>query len=176
MNETLPNPYYHQLDTIADAYTPLLLILALACVARLWWQQRWALASVWRTVASVLWVAFVSYGVMSLDKTLNIWPKWRMDYSTHTAVAGGLTILITALLFTARHINLVKGVKSKWEVIAALAVAVTSACYFALMVYQQYHSFADIFTTFVVTGTLQYWGLTTFLPPLSRSAHKLAAL
>lgn len=173
MMDNLPNPYYHQLDRVADSFTPLLLLLVVLLMAKLWWQQRCALAYVWRTVASVMWVAFVSYGGMALDKALNLWPKWHMDYSTHTSVAGGLSVLAAMLMVCLYKVSRTHPAPSRTGLSKAwlTAMSVSSVFsltlgYFALMVYQQYHSVEDIATTFIATASLIYWGVTTFLEPL----------
>lgn len=178
MTETLPNPYYHQLDLIADSYTPTLLLVVVLLMGRLWWRYRWSLACVWRTIASIMWVAFVSYGAMALDNTLAIWPKWEMDYSTHTAVAGGLALLGAVLTYCVGLAN--PGPASGRTAATRTWVGVglftlSTAGYFGLMTYQDYHSLQDIGTTFIVTGCLQYWGVTTMLEPMLAVKTKIKA-
>jgi hypothetical protein len=92
-------------------------------------------------------VAFVAYGFMFLDRRLNIWPAFGLDYSTHTAIALGLVIFLS---FNMRKLV------TFW--IGSLV------SYVLLMWYQRYHTIADIATTGVAVGipiglimTYLYW-------------------
>lgn len=128
-------PSYATLDAIADAYTPL---LALACLVLLLRPLR---ALQWRVLclrlASLAAGAFVAYGLMFLDNRLAIWPTVRLDYSTHTAVALVLAI------FLAR----------RWP--ASRLLCWMSLCaYGLLMLYQRYHTAADILSTAAVVAVL----------------------
>lgn len=124
---------YDTLDTIADAYTPLLLILfliGLGVKLYLCWPN-------YRE--SVLHFGFlfllliVSYGLMFIDNSFGLWPAFGSDYSTHTAVA--LSLVFALCVLTPRH--------TKW-------IAGSMFAYAALMVYQRYHSVVDIVSTAAV--------------------------
>lgn len=126
---------YETLDTIADAYTPLLLILFLIGLGvklyRRWPNYR----EVVLHFGFLLGLLIVSYGFMFIDKALGWWPAFGSDYSTHTAVALSL---VFALCILAPHF--------------AKSIAGSMLAYAALMVYQQYHSVLDIISTaFVIS-------------------------
>jgi hypothetical protein len=75
----------------------------------------------------------LAYGLMFIDARYQIWPTLGLDYSTHTAVA---LVMIIFLCIAVRKYALV------W--------AGSLMCYFLLMLYQEYHSIADIITTGLV--------------------------
>jgi hypothetical protein len=72
------------------------------------------------------------YGMMLVDNRLGFWHAAGLDYSTHTAVALMLTVVLVVAL------------RRWWVLWSALALA-----YLALCVYQRYHSIADVVTTAV---------------------------
>ena len=82
---------------------------------------------------------------MTLDAYFNIGSFLSLDYSTHTAVSLGLIIF---LYFNVRRLAIV------WIVSFIL--------YLMLMLYQQYHTIADILVTGVVTG-FPVWGLISYV-------------
>lgn len=135
----MPNPYFHLLDTIADAVNPLLLVAALAmAIASLMKKDMFALIR-------LIYIAVVVYGMMLLDNALKIWELFGSDYSTHTAVALGLN---TFIYFHMRHL-----------IIRCLTWALF-LIYCGLMLYQQYHTLLDVVSTIVVIGvllSLLYW-------------------
>ena len=126
---------YATLDAIADAYTPL---LALACLAILLRPLR---ALQWRVLGlrmtSLAAGALVAYGLMFLDNWLAIWPMAQLDYSTHTAVALVLVIFLSR----------------SWPA-SRLWCWVSLCAYGLLMLFQRYHSVADILTTAVVVAVM----------------------
>lgn len=142
----MPSLSYAQLDAIADLYNPLLLLCSLAFIARSLYKYGI------RRAAAQLLVAFISllivYGMMGLDNQLRLWPRWGLDYSTHTAFALALVLFLW-----------VCG-KYRW------LWPCTFVAYLVLMVYQGYHSPADIVTTIAVVGPLcgsillLYWRLS----------------
>lgn len=81
----------------------------------------------------------MTYGLMFADQAWSIWPVWGLDYSTHTAAALVLVVLINYSFSRVLRLN-----------ILLLAV------YVALMLYQQYHSVSDILTTAAAVLLLFY--------------------
>jgi hypothetical protein len=126
---------YETLDAIADAYTPLLALAALALLLRPLFARHWQVlgARMTRLAAG----AFVAYGLMFLDSRLQLWPAMGMDYSTHTAAALALVMFLAAHAPTTRR-----------------ACWISLAGYVLLMLYQRYHTVADIVTTAIVVGML----------------------
>lgn len=124
---------YETLDTIADAYTPLLLVLFLIGLGvklyRCWPNYREGVLY----FGFLLVLLIVSYGFLFIDKVLGLWPAFGSDYSTHTAVA--LSLVFALCVLTPRY--------TKW-------IAGSMFAYAALMVYQQYHSVLDIVSTAAV--------------------------
>lgn len=132
---------YETLDTIADSYTPLLALISLALIVACLCRAQWRLAGLKIWALGV--IALIAYGFMFLDNRLNIWSTFKLDYSTHTAVSLGLIIF---LCFNASRL---------------LAVWVVSFIGYALlMLYQGYHTIADIVTTGIVVGFPIAWIMT----------------
>ena len=119
---------YQQWDQIADAYTPLLFFLALIALALSTRKYGWrhALQEGLFLLSSLVFV----YTLMFADQAWQFWPRFGLDYSTHTAVS---LVLVSYLILAYRRM--------------AWAIAASLVLYFMLMLYQQYHSFADIATT-----------------------------
>lgn len=134
---------YEVLDAIADAYTPLLFIGYLV-FSILYWRKGDRLAVV-KGFAGII----VAYGFMFADNAWQFWPSVGLDYSTHSAVA---------LALIAFHIH-----KRPLKSPSAISFTISLALYYALEVYQQYHSILDIVTTAAVVGpaiALTYWALS----------------
>jgi hypothetical protein len=126
-------PSYEMLDAIADSYNPLLALISLIFIAASLFKAQWKLAGL-RLIAFAV-VVFIAYGLMFLDRSLNIWPAFGWDYSTHGAVAIGLVIF---LCLNARK--------------AAILWIGSFIGYVLLMLYQGYHTIADIATTIIAVG------------------------
>lgn len=122
---------YQQLDVIADSYTPLLALIWLG--AALWplSRRRWSSAA--RNLASGLIAAAIVYGLMFMDLWLGLWPRWGLDYSTHSALAVALVVQLWWLL-----------PRQRWLWLISLFA------YAGLMRYQGYHSWGDMVTTAAV--------------------------
>lgn len=134
---------YETLDTIADSYTPLLGAISLLLVASALIFKRWRLAGL-RSLG-ICTGLIVAYGLMFLDDRYHIWPAVGLDYSTHTAVA---LVLVTYLAFFTRKL-------AAFWIVSLLS-------YFGLMLYQHYHTVADIVTTVAVVSipmAVAYWSL-----------------
>jgi hypothetical protein len=119
---------YQFLDKVADSYTPLLGVTWLVLVVQSTISRRRRQA-VWRLVFG-LFSLLVAYSFMWADNAFLLWPSVGLDYSTHSAVALALATAI--------------GTSSRW---LRLPVAVTLLAYFLLMLYQRYHTVADIAST-----------------------------
>ncbi len=121
---------YQTLDAIADTYNPALLVASLLLVSYRIYQSPQHLREALRQLGFILIVMAWVYGFMWLDNTYHIWPKFGLDYSTHTAFALSLSVLLLQIKGAYRWIN----------------VGVFCA-YLALMRYQNYHTVADMLTT-----------------------------
>ena len=126
---------YETLDTIADAYTPLLAVSALLAIIFIPSAKRFT-DMVLRFLFLLL-LLIMAYGLMFLDQWLDLWPALGWDYSTHTAVAFVLVIFLSIML-------------PKLMAVFNASLVV----YFALMLYQQYHTVADIISTVIVVLVL----------------------
>ncbi len=117
-------------DAIADSVIPILAIIALLWP---WLRSRgeWRHATI-STVATLLSAAY-AYALSALDGRFGWWPAVGLDFSTHTAIAIVCVVSLCAIK------------PSTWMAWTAILFA-----YFVLMVYQRYHTWADILTTAVV--------------------------
>jgi hypothetical protein len=143
---------YQTLDTIADAYSPLLALIALFCIfysaKKLDWKKCRA------QVALLLGGLFIIYGLKYLDIFFNIWSLFSLDYSTHTAFAW---VFILFLI-----VNLPK---------YSSVLGVSVFAYMSLMQYQGYHSVSDMATTLIVVSLLQVPLLILFLRRQTPRTH-----
>lgn len=133
---------YELLDSIADSYNPLL-FLAYIVFSVLYWRRGDRLAAL-RGFAGIV----VAYVFMFMDNAWQLWPSVGLDYSTHSAVALALVIF---------HVH-----KRPRNSPAAISFSVSLVLYYALEVYQEYHSVMDIVTTAAVIGpvvALVYWAI-----------------
>jgi hypothetical protein len=126
-------PSYETLDAIADAYTPFLLAASLAMVLVAAIKAEWRLAG--RRLLAVIGMLAIAYGLMFLDRRFDLWPAFGLDYSTHTAVTVGLVAFLAV---------------DKPRFAAVWATSLVA--YFLLMLYQRYHTGADIATTAIVVA------------------------
>ena len=142
---------WETLDAIADSVNPVLGIIALVW-PWLFWRGSWRRAAL-NVIATLISVGF-AYVVASLDTRYGWWPSVGLDFSTHTAVAVAL-------------------VASLWAIKPSLwfAWVVVLFGYAALMVYQGYHSLADIVTTAAVIApplAVYHWWLLRVQHSVSR--------
>lgn len=126
---------YETLDLIADSYVPVLIILSLASLSKTAILSRWRLFRVHAAAMSL--GLLISYGLMFVDAQLQLWSILGLDYSTHTAVS---LVMVIFLIIAMKKYSYVWGG--------------SLVCYILLMLYQGYHSIADVFTTACVVGLL----------------------
>jgi hypothetical protein len=128
---------YETLDAIADTYIPILALVSFVSLGKTIISSQWRLL----TIHSALLVAgiLLAYGLMLLDIFAGIWPVLGLDYSTHTAVA---LVLVCYLAVVFRKYF-------------AIWIG-SSIAYFLLMLYQGYHTVADIGTTILAVSLLFY--------------------
>lgn len=126
-------PSYHTLDRIADAYTPILFLLALATLIRFAYSSQWKQLS----FHSLMLVGglVVAYALMFIDAKLQLWPMIGLDYSTHTAVA------LVLVMFLANQLKRLY-----------LVAYGSLLLYCLLMLYQKYHSIADILISALIVA------------------------
>lgn len=123
---------YETLDTIADAYIPLLAGLYLFALVWTLSQLPGQRRAVGASALILALMLLASYGLMFLDNWLKLWPGFGLDYSTHTAVSFSLVL---ALCMLKRRL---------WPLWLGSFIG-----YLALMHYQQYHTVADMLTTLI---------------------------
>ncbi len=121
---------YELLDGIADNVNPVLgaFTLLWAWIVR----KRSRLGALQSNVATLVAVAVV-YAFRAVDIKLKLWPSMGLDYSTHTGVH---VAIVVSLWFIDKRAGLI-----------GIGVALA---YAALMIYQRYHTAADILSTAVV--------------------------
>lgn len=131
---------YHTLDFIADSYTPLLL-LSLITIILTTFTATSTTAHRWRRLGGdVLLLCYgvvVTYGLMFADKAWALWPTIDLDYSTHTAAALILVLLV-----------------HRGAAVIRWPSSLLFLSYAGLMVYQKYHTMNDILSTAIVVVLL----------------------
>ena len=128
---------YQTLDTIADAYIPALFILCLCLLIKLILNRNWQ--TVLRQGGLLVMGLVVAYALMFIDQYFSLWPMFDLDYSTHSAVSLVLIITLSVML-------------ASWRMVWWLSLL----GYFLLMLYQQYHSLADIISTVLIVGAVLF--------------------
>ncbi|PUA27096.1 MAG: hypothetical protein B0W54_19910 [Cellvibrio sp. 79] len=130
---------YETLDAIADSYIPGLLMLFMANVLAALYKSWPHYKSVVPCIRFFSGTLLFSYGLMFIDNAILLWPRFDLDYSTHTAVA-------LSLVFT-----LCVSFPSGWKFFAISMLA-----YAALMLYQRYHSVSDIVSTSAIISVFSF--------------------
>ena len=121
------------LAAIANAYNPILLVVALGL-------SLYAGIKLKRATGLLLLIsALIVYSLMYLDKYFLWWSTIGLDYSTHTATALAMCLFI--------------GWVSRGKIIAG-CLAGSLLAYCQLMVVLNYHSWADIVSTAAPVGLL----------------------
>lgn len=121
------------LDRIADAFNPLLAIVALA--APVFRKPR-----AWRSTILYLVSAGTAIGIVylirALDSRHQIWASAGLDFSTHSAFTASLVVSLAAF-------------HRRWLI--PLIVSMTS--YFGLQLLMRYHGVLDILTSAFLAAT-----------------------
>ena len=142
---------YSQLDRIADSYIPALFLISIYVLAvgvfKLGLKRKCI------EIASVIYSIVIVYSVMLLDNVFQIWPTFDLDYSTHTALS-----LVFVVYLSSKNKTLLIG-----SVLSFLL-------YVLLMLYQKYHSVADILSTAIILIPL-FW-LLLHREKLTYATHK----
>lgn len=131
---------YELLDLIADSYIPILLIFLLFGILISFFVDKPAKRLALMGLCQAIFLVVCCYIMMFIDNNIGIWPALGMDYSTHTALSLSLCLSLCIIFKSAR-----------------LAIGVSFLVYVALMIYQKYHTVADIFTTAVVVSMCSYF-------------------
>ena len=116
------------LRIVADATIPAQAVLALS--RGLWLARHRQRGAARRMLAMAVAVLAVAYALEYLDLWMALWPRFGLDYSTHTAVALAITAVLWCFWSGGRWL---------WSAL--------SAGYCALMWWLHYHSWADMLTT-----------------------------
>ncbi|MBU2713472.1 hypothetical protein [Zooshikella harenae] len=128
---------YETLDTIADAYIPALAIILFCTLIFITFKNGKQIEAVKKVSLYFICLIITSFGLMFIDNTLSIWPSINLDYSTHTAVSFTFVLSLNQIFV------------KRWQLIILSFIL-----YLVLMVYQQYHSIADILTTLIPIGLM----------------------
>jgi hypothetical protein len=127
---------YQQLDAIADGVNPTLAILTIILPFLIRPLPSGSRSLFFLgTAISMAAMYFIGW----LDKRLGIWAAFQLDYSSHTGFA---VVLLVSLSIWNRRLN--------------VPSAVIMLSYITLMLYQKYHSVADIATAIAVIGPLTF--------------------
>ncbi|MDC9700985.1 MAG: hypothetical protein PSN37_01950 [Alphaproteobacteria bacterium] len=134
-----------QLDMIADAYFLFIIFIAvIACTKsiRLVRREKFSVSLATSLSGLIRFILSISivYAIMYLDNSLKLWPKFGLDYSTHTALAlAALISLISSI--PSRSLGTLRCWVYIFQLIASFGT------YAILMIYQEYHTPRDILST-----------------------------
>jgi len=121
---------YQQLDAIADGVNPALAILAFVLPFLVRPSRQYGrFAFLLSTGVSMA----AMYAIAWVDRAVGLWSAFRLDYSGHTGFAAVLVFSLFA-----------------WNRRLGTVLVIVLAGYIALMLYQEYHTIADILTTALV--------------------------
>lgn len=118
------------LAILADVYTPILLLIAMIDVVRSW------VAGNKHHILYLIYAVVIVYSLMFADLRWQLWATQELDYSTHSAAAFALVVLI----------GLYKSFRHRVLLLASLLA------YAELMYVLNYHSWADMLATVGVCG------------------------
>lgn len=138
---------------VADIYIPLLILLIafeLLCGNKQLQSRKTVFG--FRLVLLVLMLGS-AFGFMTIDNIYNLWPKMASDYSTHSAVSLVLVVFYCVL-------------KPKFLIFGAASLLF----YFFLMVFLQYHTVFDIFSTVFVISLFNMIAFTLSKPVITKLA------
>jgi len=130
---------YEVCDAIADSVIP---VLAVAALLVPWVSRpfRPRVACLQNLLA--LGAVAIAYGEQAIDNAFHLWPRMGMDYSGHTALFAAVASSLWQ-----------QGIPWRWVSI------IVGVAYAGLMLYQRYHTLADIVTTaaVVIPVLTAYW-------------------
>jgi len=132
---------FDQLDFIADLYIPVLVLISLYFLVKMFC-LKFIFKALVQTALMGGAVVFI-YCLMFVDRYFLIWESLGLDYSTHTALA------LVFIVFLA-----LKGFR------LMLFVLLSMLLYAGLMVYQDYHSVLDIVSTGMAVTPVLMWLFT----------------
>lgn len=147
---------YQQLDAVADAYIPALLLIIIMFLIRDMFKLGGKQSLI--QLVSVITLIGIVYLVMGVDNYFKIWPAFGLDYSTHTALSLALVVCLCT-----------KG-KLFMSVFLLSFVA-----YVALMIYQQYHTIEDIVSTALVLWPMFWIVRKQLFVPIEASQQTLSS-
>lgn len=124
---------YQVVDFLCDLVNPVLFVSCVLIIGKLSTKDR---KSSIKLGLFLFWNLAITYGIMFLDNTFSFFKGYALDYSTHTAFA--LSAMIILLLLSSRL----------WLVVGVIVV------YVIAMLYQEYHTIGDLFSTFIVVAPL----------------------
>lgn len=119
---------YDQIDFVADLYIPFLIVLVLYLLLKKWPLVKKAdQPKLFLFIfLQLVWV----YGIRYIDILFTLWPRYGLDYSTHTALSLTLVFVVVSM-------------RKK-----LLGGMICLQCLYSwVMVYQKYHTYGDIIST-----------------------------
>ncbi|TQV89633.1 hypothetical protein [Aliikangiella coralliicola] len=128
---------YEKLDWVADSYSPILLVIAISVIVHVFRTQGRHQGSL--RVAQLFLLLALVYLLQFIDNRWMIWHSFGLDYSTHTAFALAIVVFTW---FDGRKLR--------------IGILISFIAYLLLMLYQQYHTVADMVTTILVLTPLMY--------------------
>lgn len=128
-------------DFVCDLVNPVLLLSSVFLIGRLSASDK---RGVFKLGFYLFWNLVVTYGMLYIESSFSLFAGFGLDYSTHTAFALAVAIILILLL---DEILLIAGI---------LAV------YCIAMVYQEYHTVGDILVTVVVVAPFYAIGFMFF--------------
>lgn len=137
------------LDIIADSYDPIVALVGLVAPPFLPLPRK-AQTLLRFYVAAALGLAVV-YGVQWLDNLYQIWLRFGLDYSTHSAFAASVVVSLCRLRRT-------------W----VTALITSLLIYFTLVLFLGYHGAADILTAAALAAVATWLAHWSFRPRLLR--------
>lgn len=135
---------YQTLDFIADCYTPLLLFAFMVVLAKSAVVKQWQALGI--NVLLLCCGIVLTYGLMFVDSALSIWASLGLDYSTHTAAALVLVLMINRTVPELYWPN-----------------SLLFLIYAGLMMYQNYHTLLDIVSTALVIFMFFYLAISVVM-------------
>jgi hypothetical protein len=125
---------YEVIDAVCDSVNPILFLSSIGVIGYFLIKKNYKHSLF--VGLGTLYGLLVTYGILFIDKKVQFWERMGMDYSTHTAFAFALCSVIGIFMEK------------------AVLMAVILAAYIIAMLYQRYHTVADIASTLLVLSAL----------------------